>query len=71
MREVPVERFSAGLGASGLGLMTVLALLPCESGLLDVEHRVTMFLLGVALFVLGGAGRTPAVAARRRDDPGR
>lgn len=51
-----MRRLAAGTGVTGLGLMSFATLLTCKSSALGLESKVLLFLLGIALLVVGGSG---------------
>ena len=52
-----MKRLTAGLGVSGLGLMTIVAVAAgCRLAAIPLETASVLFLAGVLLFVAGGSG---------------
>ena len=50
-----MKRVAAGVGVTGLGLMSMVPLVMCRSSSLGLEGRIVVFLVGAVLFVLGGS----------------
>ena len=51
-----MKRFAAGVSLAGLVVMIGVVIVLSRASSLTVESRLALYLLGLALFILGGSG---------------
>lgn len=61
-----MTRFAAGVSITGLAVMTGAAVILGRTAAFSLETRVTLHLVGLALFILGGAAGDVVIFRHRR-----